>query len=427
MKRTVHGIVLTLLITSMSICMLNVLSGKAVPATMTYSDDFSSDSGMWEFLGSAYRDQVNQYLVLTEPVNDLGGVAFFNITSRTCFTANFSYRAGGGSGADGFAMFFYKQKYSSFGYGGTLAFNDLYANLTYKIIPGYGIEFDNWQNIERPGLIEHGDPSSNHIALIKDHAGNHLVSVDDARTEDNVWHDVSITVSESSIGVMVDEELVFQWNGTIDRTYDYFGFCSGTGSATNWHIIDNFSIKIQSSVPPTIASTIDTIPKELNLRSRGDWITAYIELPEGYNVNDINASTLLLNSTIHIDTETPTVVGDYDGDEVADLMVEFNRTQAINYILAQGIEFGNVTLALTGKLYDDTMFEGNDTVKVSALIGDVNCDGKVDILDLVQAATSYGSKDKLNWNPNANFAPSWDKIDILDLVTIISHYGEKYP
>lgn len=222
----------------------NIPKTKCESQTFIFSDDFSADSGMWDFLGSAYRDSVNQYLVLTQPTDWTSGVVLFKVSFATPFMANFSYKAGGGSGADGFVVFFYKQKYYSFSWGSTLGFNDKYPNGTYKTIPGYGIEFDNWRNIEQPAMTEHADPSANHIALIKDHTGNHLIYVDDYRTEDYAWHNVSLTVEESSIRVSVDEDLIFQWNGVIDRTFNYFGFCAGTGAANNWHIIDNFSIKI---------------------------------------------------------------------------------------------------------------------------------------------------------------------------------------
>lgn len=222
---------------------------QPIKANTIFFDDFSSDSGVWEILGDANRDPVNQYLVLTENVNNQGGAAFFNNTFRTHFTANFSYKAGGGSGADGFVVFFYKQKYSSIGYGGGLGFAPVG-----EIVPGYGIEFDNWRNIAHIEPPEHGDPSANHIALIKDHVGNHLIYVNDSRTEDNNWHHVSVTVEESSVRVLVDQGLVFQWNGAINRTFNCFGFSAGTGSGTNWHLIDDFSIKIET---PTIEGDVN--------------------------------------------------------------------------------------------------------------------------------------------------------------------------
>jgi hypothetical protein len=367
LKRTVSGIMLTLILLTVTTLVLHIQTIQAHPEPEVFSDDFSTDSGMWEYLGSAYRDPVNNYLVLTEPVNDRAGVAFFNTTFRTYFTANFSYKAGGGSGADGFVMFFYKQKYASFGYGGTLGFNGPTQ------IPGYGIEFDNWQNIaqgEPSPPKEHGDPSPNHIALIKDHVGNHLIYVDDLRTEDNIWHDVSVEVEESSVRVFLDQGLVLEWSGVINRTFDYFGFCAGTGSATNWHIIDNFSIKIHTPTTPIVAATVDVNPNTLNLRSRGKWITAYIELPEGYDVADINVSSILLNGTVPAEM-CPTCVGDYDEDGIPDLMVKFDRTQVISYILAsvnlaQLVEqkFMTTTLTISGKLNDGTLLQGTDTIRI---------------------------------------------------------------
>lgn len=59
--------------------------------------------------------------------------------------------------------------------------------------------------------------------------------------------------------------------------------------------------------------------------------------------------------------------------------------------------------------------------------GDVNDNGIVDILDLVQAARCYRSVEgQPDWNQFADVAAPWKIIDILDLVTISSHYGNRY-
>jgi hypothetical protein len=63
------------------------------------------------------------------------------------------------------------------------------------------------------------------------------------------------------------------------------------------------------------------------------------------------------------------------------------------------------------------------TVKISAL-GDINCDGRVDLYDIVLAAAAYDSQlGDPNWNPTADIAPMWGHIDIFDLVTIASLFG----
>jgi parallel beta-helix repeat protein len=180
--------------------------------------------------------------------------------------------------------------------------------------------------------------------------------------------------------------------------------------------------------PSVINATVDIQPQALNLRSKGKWITAYIELLEGYNVQDINVSTIMLNGTIPVDLDASVGIGDYDKDGVEDLTVKFNRTQVVEFMLSQGVRFGDVTLTLTGELYDGTPFEGKTIISVSSLYGDVNCNGKVNISDIVQAAASYLSKEnEPNWNPNANFAPPYNSIDIFDLVTIAANYGKTYP
>jgi len=61
------------------------------------------------------------------------------------------------------------------------------------------------------------------------------------------------------------------------------------------------------------------------------------------------------------------------------------------------------------------------------LLGDINDDRVVDILDIVAITSIYGCKEgELKWNPEADLAPQYGRIDILDLVTCTSHYGEKY-
>ena len=122
--------------------------------------------------------------------------------------------------------------------------------------------------------------------------------------------------------------------------------------------------------PLVVNATIDIHPQSLNLRSKGRWITAYIELPKGYNVDDINVSSIMLNETIPAELR-PTAIGDYDNDTIPDLMVKFDRAEVISYILANAnmtelIEkrFITVTLTITGKLYDGTPFQGSDTIRI---------------------------------------------------------------
>jgi hypothetical protein len=122
--------------------------------------------------------------------------------------------------------------------------------------------------------------------------------------------------------------------------------------------------------PSVVNATVDIQPQALNLRSIGKWITVYIEFPKGYDVSNINVSTIMLNDTIPIEPK-PMVIGDYDNDSIPDLMVKFDRQQVINYIMANvdmsrlyEERFMTITLTVTGKLNNSTPFQGSDTIKI---------------------------------------------------------------
>jgi len=104
---------------------------------------------------------------------------------------------------------------------------------------------------------------------------------------------------------------------------------------------------------------VDFDPDTLNLNSKGKWVTAYIELPEGYNVSDIDVSSVLLNDGVPAETKW-VGIGDYDGDGIIDLMVKFDRA-AVQSILDAGDE---VEVTVSGELTDSTLFEGTDTIRV---------------------------------------------------------------
>ena len=115
-------------------------------------------------------------------------------------------------------------------------------------------------------------------------------------------------------------------------------------------------IRVTSTI---IQATLDIDPDTLNLKSKGKFITCYIELPAGYNVTDINVSTMMLNDEVLAELH-PTEIGDYDSDGILDLMVKFDRQSVID-ILPVGDE---VNVTVTGKLFDKTAFEGSDTIRV---------------------------------------------------------------
>ena len=88
-------------------------------------------------------------------------------------------------------------------------------------------------------------------------------------------------------------------------------------------------------------------------------VTVYIELPESYNVEEIDIATVMLNGIVPA-LAHPTDAGDYDSDGVSDLMVKFDRSDGQD-VLEPGNE---VELTVSGELTDGTPFEGADTIRV---------------------------------------------------------------
>jgi hypothetical protein len=192
---------------------------------------------------------------------------------------------------------------------------------------------------------------------------------------------------------------------------------------------EEVTLPLASSVcPPTVYQNATVVtepervatrdPDTLNLKGRGNWVNCSITLPEGYNVGDINASTLLLNGTVTADLGSVSVQG-------SQLMAKFNRTLVSNLILSEGIMRGNVTLTVAGQLYNGTMFEGSDTIEVE-MPGDVNMDGKVDIYDVIAASSTFGSRPgDPNWNSAADENDD-ALVNIFDMIIIASNFGTTY-
>jgi len=109
-----------------------------------------------------------------------------------------------------------------------------------------------------------------------------------------------------------------------------------------------------------IPAIVDINPDTLNLKSNGEWITAYITLPEGYNVEDINPEMVCLDGIPAVWSEIQDGV----------FMAKFDRAKVIGYLGTTdltddcGAKFYPVTLTVTGNLLNGQPFEGSDTIRV---------------------------------------------------------------
>jgi hypothetical protein len=195
------------------------------------------------------------------------------------------------------------------------------------------------------------------------------------------------------------------------------------------YIIDEHNVDHYPLMNPwtlqLVGSYVDVKPDVLNLGGVGEWVTIYIELPEGCDVSDIDVSSIRLNGTIPVDINAPTDIGDYNGNGIPDLMVKFNRTAVCQFILSKGIMRGNVTLTVSGNLIYGIPFEGCDVIAVR-MPGDLNMDGKVDITDISIASRAFGSyPSHSRWNPIADENED-NKIDIADIALTCRNFGKTY-
>jgi hypothetical protein len=101
-----------------------------------------------------------------------------------------------------------------------------------------------------------------------------------------------------------------------------------------------------------IQGLVDIDPDILNLASQGNLITAYIGLPEEYNVADIDPGSILLEG--EIEPQEFWLTGD---QQIAIVRFARSDVQAI-------LEVGVVELTITGQLTDGTLFEAKDTIEV---------------------------------------------------------------
>ena len=113
-------------------------------------------------------------------------------------------------------------------------------------------------------------------------------------------------------------------------------------------------------------SPVDCRPDVLNLKSKGKYVTCFIEL-YGADVKDINISSVRLSiwsKPGSIEAElSPSYIDDYDYDGIQDLMVKFNRTRVENFFegLINPTEF---IFVVSGNV-KNYPFSGNDTILVT--------------------------------------------------------------
>ncbi|MHC4434818.1 MAG: hypothetical protein ACYTBS_23515, partial [Planctomycetota bacterium] len=104
----------------------------------------------------------------------------------------------------------------------------------------------------------------------------------------------------------------------------------------------------------TIAVNVDLKPETLNVKSHRRWLTCIITLPDGYDVADVDAETIMLEAGIapswsKVDLLAQQIVAKFE--------------PALTRLALSDAE-GQVSLTVTGSLRDGTGFEGADVVRI---------------------------------------------------------------
>jgi hypothetical protein len=161
-----------------------------------------------------------------------------------------------------------------------------------------------------------------------------------------------------------------EWSSDRDGSLGE-GFTLLTNELSNgWHTITlavtdsggqegSDSIRIFVGIP----TLVDVRPDALNVASPQpvSTVTAYVELPFGYDINKVDTGSLKLLVGTATLSPTQTKVGDFDADELADLELTFNGQ---SFVAALPASADLVTAAVSGELEDGTDFRGADVVEV---------------------------------------------------------------
>lgn len=171
----------------------------------------------------------------------------------------------------------------------------------------------------------------------------------------NKWYELKMEFQGERIKCYINDILIFDVNDPI-----YANGAIGLYNSGAETYFDNVFVWVE-----VIPASIDLDPNTLNLKSKGKWMTCYVELSAGYDLYDIDISTVKISQIGDINVEIfasskPTKVGDYDDDGVADLMVKFDRKSVID---ALDGTTGDIEFTVVREV-NETLFEGKDIVKV---------------------------------------------------------------
>jgi photosystem II stability/assembly factor-like uncharacterized protein len=229
-------------------------------------------------------------------------------------------------------------------------------------------------DMHSPGIFRSTDAGGSWQSIDNGIAGSIISSLEISpaySTDNSIFAGVAITKGiflsqdKGNTWTAVNQGLTPPYNSPYGSSLDVFSIAVSPSFSQDGLVFIGTGGAVYKSFITSASATIDLNPKTLNLKSNSDKnaFTAYIELPVGYDVSQINISSVKLsvNDTYVTAQVNPTSLGDYDGDNILDMMVKFDRKQVITALASQT---GDITLTVIGKLNDNRAFSGSDTIKV---------------------------------------------------------------
>ncbi|MFX0030656.1 MAG: hypothetical protein ACFE8B_15695 [Candidatus Hermodarchaeota archaeon] len=102
---------------------------------------------------------------------------------------------------------------------------------------------------------------------------------------------------------------------------------------------------------------VDFNPDTLNCKSKGKWVTVFIELPNDIDITNIQFESIQLNDEISAEK---IVVRSEEGDDFYILVVKFDRYSVINILEPADV----VEISVSGKFNDGGKFQGKDSINL---------------------------------------------------------------
>ncbi|UCD92146.1 MAG: PQQ-binding-like beta-propeller repeat protein, partial [Methanobacteriota archaeon] len=182
---------------------------------------------------------------------------------------------------------------------------------------------------------------------------------------ETIWSSASVGDGVAIIGTGSSDMMAFSpedgsilWKHTVAQLngiYSTPSLAEGRvyvgGEDDSIYILDPMDVTV-------LEASLDITPKTINVKGKGKYVTATIEI-SGYSPEDIVIESLLLQGNIRAEPGTERI-GDGDGDGIPDLSIKFDRRELVEMLTPGYL----LQLKVTGYLSNGMRFEGLDTVRV---------------------------------------------------------------